>query len=154
MSPTQKKRFAIISLILAGAGLTAFFATKALQSNLEYFLTPQEVQASDIAANQRYRIAGLVKKDSLTTETDGVTRKFVITDCEYDVTVRYKGLLPDLFREGQAIVAKGRFDSNRTMQADQVLAKHDENYVPNEAAETMMLAQANKCDNSEGPVSY
>lgn len=154
MSPTQKKRFAIVALILMGAALTAFFATMALQRNLEYFLTPQEVQASELEPQQRYRIAGLVKKNSLTTEVDGVTRTFVITDCEYDVTVSYKGLLPDLFREGQAIVAKGRFDTQRIMRADQVLAKHDENYVPNEAAETMMLAQANKCDNSQGTVEY
>lgn len=154
MSPTQKKRFAIVTLILMGAALTVFFATMALQQNLEYFLTPQEVQASSIQPQQRYRIAGLVKKNSLTTQEDGVTRNFIITDCEYDVTVSYKGLLPDLFREGQAIVAKGKFDAERIMRADQVLAKHDENYVPNEAAETMMLAQANKCDNTEGTVEY
>jgi cytochrome c-type biogenesis protein CcmE len=78
----------------------------------------------------------------------------VITDCENEVAVRYTGILPDLFREGQAIVAKGVFTSNELMTAGQVLAKHDENYVPNEAADTMMLAQANKCEDTDGPVTY
>ena len=83
-----------------------------------------------------------------------MTKRFDITDCENDVTIQYTGILPDLFREGQAIVALGTLDENRLLGANQVLAKHDENYVPNEAAEAVMLAQASKCIDAQGPVSY
>ncbi len=154
MSPTQKKRFSIVGAILAGVGLATFFALKAFQANIEYFLTPQQVGAGDYQSNQIYRIGGLVKKDSVVTLDDGVTKRFAVTDCENDVTIQYTGILPDLFREGQAIVVNGKFDNSSTMIANQVLAKHDENYVPNEAAEAVMIAQANKCNTTEGPVSY
>lgn len=154
MSPTQKKRFTVVAAILAGVGLATFFALKAFQANIEYFLTPKQINDGEFQSDQLYRIAGLVKKGSVLTMTDGVTKRFDVTDCEYDVTVQYTGILPDLFREGQAIVANGKFDEGAMMVANQVLAKHDENYVPNEAAEAVMLAQANKCDTTEGAVSY
>jgi cytochrome c-type biogenesis protein CcmE len=154
MSPTQKKRFSIVAVILAGVALATYFALNAMQANIEFFLTPKQISEGEFQQSQRYRIAGLVKKDSLNTQADGVTKRFVITDCETDVTVQYKGILPDLFREGQAIVATGQIDSNSLMIAGQVLAKHDENYVPNEAADAVMKAQANKCDDAEGSVSY
>lgn len=154
MSPTQKKRFTVVAIIIGGASLAAFLALKALDANAEFFITPSEVQAGKLQREQRYRIAGLVKQGSVSTQSDGITRIFVVTDCEHDVTVQYTGLLPDLFREGQAIVAKGTFNQENRMIAAQVLAKHDENYVPNEAAETMMQAQANKCNTTDGPVTY
>lgn len=154
MSPTQKKRFSIVAAILVGVGLATFFALKAFQANIEYFLTPKQVSDGEYLSNQLYRIGGLVKTGSVTTLSDGVTKRFDVTDCEYDVTVQYTGILPDLFREGQAIVANGTFDNSTVMIANQVLAKHDENYVPNEAAEAVMLAQANKCNTTEGPVNY
>ncbi|MCL4131291.1 UNVERIFIED_CONTAM: hypothetical protein GTU68_014950 [Idotea baltica] len=154
MSPTQKKRFTIVAAILAGVGIATFFALKAFQANIEYFLTPQQVNDGDYQSNQIYRIGGLVKKGSVSTLGDGITKRFAVTDCEHDVTIQYTGILPDLFREGQAIVANGKFDNSDTMIANQVLAKHDENYVPNEAAEAVMLAQANKCTTTEEPVSY
>lgn len=154
MSPTQKKRFTIVALILAGMSLASFFVLKALDENVEYFRTPTEINAGQFETAKRYRIAGLVKKDSVFTLEDGVTKRFTVTDCEYDVVVQYTGILPDLFREGQAIVAKGAFNPEKRMIASQVLAKHDENYVPAEAAETMMQAQANKCNETEGTVTF
>lgn len=154
MSPTQRKRFAIVAVIIAGVSGATFFALQAMRENIEYFLTPKQINEGDYAVEQYYKIAGLVKNGSVRTASDGITRQFVITDCEFDVAVQYTGILPDLFREGQAIVSKGVFNKERRMIATQVLAKHDENYVPNEAAEAVMLAQANKCDNAEGPVSY
>lgn len=154
MSPTQKKRFSIVTLILVGTSLAAFFALKAVDASAEFFITPTQITNGEFEPQQRYRIAGLVKKGSVFTQEDGVTKEFVVTDCDHDVTIQYTGLLPDLFREGQAIVAKGMFGPNKRMVAGQVLAKHDENYVPAEAAETMMQAQANKCDTVDGPVSY
>ena len=153
MSPTQKKRFTIVAAIVVGVSLASFFILKAFQANIEYFLTPKQISDGEYQANQLYRVGGLVKTGSVSTLSDGVTKRFDVTDCEYDVTVQYTGILPDLFREGQAIIINGKFENN-TMIANQVLAKHDENYVPNEAAEAVMLAQANKCNTTEGPVSY
>ncbi|MBX2847550.1 MAG: cytochrome c maturation protein CcmE [Acidiferrobacterales bacterium] len=154
MSPTQKKRFTVVAAIVCGVGLATFFALQAFQANIEYFLTPQQVNAGEYQENQLYRIGGLVKTGSVNTLSDGVTKRFDVTDCEHDVTIQYTGILPDLFREGQAIVANGRFDQGNIMIANQVLAKHDENYVPNEAAEAVMLAQANKCNTTEGTVNF
>lgn len=153
MSPTQKKRFTIVAAIVVGVSLASFFILKAFQANIEYFLTPKQINDGEYQANQLYRVGGLVKTGSVSTLSDGVTKRFDVTDCEYDVTVQYTGILPDLFREGQAIIINGKFE-NSTMIANQVLAKHDENYVPSEAAEAVMLAQANKCNTTEGPVSY
>ena len=154
MSPTQKTRLTIVGSIVVGVSLATFFALKAFNENIEYFRTPTEVENGEFESGQRYRIAGLVKKGSVKTAGDGVTRIFTVTDCEADVTIEYTGILPDLFREGQAIVATGLLGDDRKMIAGQVLAKHDENYVPTEAADTMMLAQANKCDTTDGAVEY
>ena len=154
MSPTQKKSFTIVTAIVIGVGLASFFILKAFQANIEYFLTPKQINDGEYQPSQLYRVGGLVKKGSVATLQDGITKRFDVTDCEYDVTIQYTGILPDLFREGQAIIITGKFENNNTMIANQVLAKHDENYVPNEAAEAVMLAQANKCTTTEGPVSY
>ena len=154
MSPTQKRRFTIVAIILLGVGLATFFALRAFQENIEYFLTPKQIAAGEFEPGQRYRVAGLVRKGSVSTLADGVTHRFDVTDCEFDVTIQYTGILPDLFREGQAIVANGSFNTTQTLIAAQVLAKHDENYVPNEAADAMMLAQANLCDSAPGSGSF
>ena len=154
MSPTQKKRLSIVALILSGVAIATFFALQAFNANVEFFLTPKQISNGEYQSGQRYRLAGLVRKGSVSTAEDGVTRLFSVTDCEHDVKVQYTGLLPDLFREGQAIVATGTLNAEHTLVAAQVLAKHDETYVPNEAADAVMLAQANKCDGADGPISY
>jgi len=154
MSPSQKKRFIIVAMILAGVALATFFALMAMQSSIEYFRTPTQINAGDFTQQQRYKVAGLVKEASVRRLEDGVTQRFTITDCEHDVTVEFTGILPDLFREGQAIVTVGQFNTQTTLIAAQVLAKHDENYIPSEAADAVMLAKANKCKSVEGPVDY
>jgi len=154
MSPSQKKRFIIVTAVLTGVALTVFFALMAMQSSIEYFRTPSQINSGEFTQEQRYRIAGLVKKGSVSRLEDGVTQRFIITDCEHDVTVQYTGILPDLFREGQAIVTVGQFNAQTFLVAAQVLAKHDENYVPSEAADAVMLAQASKCDSVEGTLEY
>lgn len=154
MSPTQKKRFTVIALVVFGMSIATFLALQAMQSSIEYFRTPTEIATEGVGTERMYRVAGLVRKGSLTRLEDGITQRFKITDCENDVMVQYTGILPDLFREGQAIVTVGKFNTDPMLIASQVLAKHDENYVPNEAADAVMLAQANKCDEAEGPVSY
>jgi len=157
MSPSQKKRFAIVALVIAGVGLATFFALMSMQSSFEYFKTPTEISTEGFEEQRSYRVAGLVSKNSVVRLDDGVTQRFDVTDCENKVTIQYTGILPDLFREGQAIVTVGQFiaeNSGPTLIASQVLAKHDENYVPSEAADAVMLQQANKCNEAEGPVSY
>ncbi len=154
MSPTQKKRLTVIGLVLLGMSVATFLALQAMQSSIEYFRTPTQLSTEGFTPEQTYRVAGLVRKGSVKRLSDGVTQRFDITDCENDVTVQYTGILPDLFREGQAIVTVGKFNTEPALMASQVLAKHDENYVPNEAADAVMLAQANKCDEADGPVSY
>jgi cytochrome c-type biogenesis protein CcmE len=154
MSPSQKKRFAIVSLVICGVALATFFAVLSMSSSFEYFKTPTQIKTEGFEAQNTYKIAGLVRKGSLNRLEDGVTQQFNITDCENDVLIQYTGILPDLFREGQAIVTVGKFDTSSMLIASQVLAKHDENYVPNEAADAVMLQQANKCDDAEGPVKY
>ncbi len=154
MSPTQKKRFTVIGLVLIGMSIATFFALQAMQSSIEYFRTPTQVATDGVSPERIYRVAGLVRKGSVNRLADGVTQRFNITDCQNDISVQYTGILPDLFREGQAIVTVGKFDAEPTLIASQVLAKHDENYVPNEAADAVMLAQANKCDDADGPVKY
>ncbi len=154
MSPSQKKRFAIVSLIIAGVGVATFFSIMAMQSSFEYFKTPTEIKTEGFDAKQTYKLAGIVRKGSVFRLNDGVTQRFDITDCENDITIQYTGILPDLFREGQAIVTIGKFNNEPMLIASQVLAKHDENYVPNEAADAVMLQQANKCNDTDGPVKY
>lgn len=154
MSPTQKKRLTMIAIVLIGISVATFLALQAMTSSIEYFRTPTQIATEPFSQEQTYRVAGLVRKGSVKRLEDGVTQRFDITDCVHDLTVQYTGILPDLFREGQAIVTVGKFNSEPTLIASQVLAKHDENYVPNEAADAVMLAQANKCDEADGPVSY
>ncbi len=154
MSPSQKKRLALLGLVIVGVSLATFLALLSMQSSLEYFKQPSEIVEQGFQPSQSYKIAGLVRKGSLSRLDDGVTQRFAVTDCVHDLIVQYTGILPDLFREGQAIVSVGQFNEDAVLIARQVLAKHDENYVPNEAAEAVMLAQANKCDDATGPVNY
>lgn len=159
MSPTQKKRFTIVISIVVGVALAVGLMLKAVSTSVEYFRTPTQIHNGEFTSEQTYRIAGLVRKGSVIRLEDGITQRFSITDCINDVRVQYTGILPDLFREGQAIVTLGVFttteNSSETMLiAREVLAKHDENYVPKEAADAVMLAQANKCDDADGPVEY
>ena len=154
MSPTQKKRFTIVALVLLGMGIATALGLMAVKSSIEYFRTPSQIHGGEFNLEQTFKVAGLVKKNSLIRMEDGVTQRFTITDCEQDVVVQYTGILPDLFREGQAIVTVGKFTSEPLLIAQQVLAKHDENYVPNEAADAVLLAQANKCDSTDGAVKY
>ena len=152
MSPTQKRRLWGVVAVFLGISVTTFLALQAMRSSIELFLTPTELQTTQVNPAQMYKVAGIVKKQSLIRLSDGVTQQFVVTDCVNDVRIQYTGLLPDLFREGQAIISAGKFTTDNLLVATQVLAKHDENYVPKEAAEAMMQAQANQCELSEGKV--
>lgn len=127
-------------------GLGATFVLKAFRSNLVFFYTPTEVFAGQVPQGQAFRIGGMVLEDSLQRNEDGVTVRFAVTDTMENVPVQYTGILPDLFQEGKGVVAQGRMDKQGIFVADQVLAKHDENYMPPEAAEALERARKIKME--------
>lgn len=139
MSPRQKRRLIVVALIVAGIGVAAALTLTAFRQNMLYFITPSEVKAGALPADKRFRIGGLVVEDSV--ERDGVDVEFGLTDGNESVTVRYSGILPDLFREGQGIVALGVISDGGVFHADEVLAKHDENYMPPEVADALKDAE-------------
>ena len=131
--------FIVIGLILMG--LAARLILNAFQSNMVFFYTPTQVQKGEVPKGTGFRIGGLVVADSLKREDDGLTVHFLITDTANTVPVIYKGVLPDLFKEGKGVVAQGKVDASGLFTASEVLAKHDENYMPPEAAEALKRAK-------------
>ena len=121
-----------ICLVLLTVGLASFFILKSFQDNLLYYLTPSEVIAGKAPEDREFRIGGLVVTGSFFRQTGSLTSQFVLTDGSASIEVSYKGILPDLFREGQGIIARGKFNSANLFIASEVLAKHDENYMPPE----------------------
>ena len=136
MKPRHKR----IALIIGGLAILALVATlvlNAFQSNLVFFFSPTQVAAGEAPRGKSFRIGGMVKEGSLQRESDGVTMRFVVTDTDKDMMVAYKGILPDLFREGKGVVAQGKLGDDGVFAASEVLAKHDENYMPPEAAKAV-----------------
>ena len=128
---TRQKRFAIILGGLAALGIAAALILNAFQSNLVFFFTPTQVAAGEAPKDRAFRIGGLVKEGSLVRQD--VTVRFVVTDTAKEIPVSYKGILPDLFQEGKGVVAQGSLGADGQFTASEVLAKHDENYMPPEA---------------------
>jgi cytochrome c-type biogenesis protein CcmE len=139
---TRHKRIALIVGGLAVLGLVSALVLNAFQSNLVFFFSPTQVAAGEAPKGKPFRIGGMVKEGSLSREADGVTLRFAITDTEKDLFVTYKGILPDLFKEGKGAVAQGKLGENGVFAATEVLAKHDENYMPPEAAQAVGDAHA------------
>jgi cytochrome c-type biogenesis protein CcmE len=129
----RHKRVAFILIGLASLSIAAFLAASAFRENLVFFFSPTQVAAKEAPVNRSFRVGGLVQEGSLKRDNDGLTVRFTVTDTAANVPVVYKGILPDLFKEGRGCVAQGRLDNNGVFLADQVLAKHDENYMPPEA---------------------
>ncbi|WP_313388974.1 cytochrome c maturation protein CcmE, partial [Achromobacter aegrifaciens] len=143
MSPRKRRALAI----LGGLGLLAAAAAlvlNALQSNLVFFFSPTQVVAKEAPASGSFRVGGLVEQGSLRREADGLTLRFVVTDTAHTVPVTYQGLLPDLFREGKGVVVAGKLGPDGVFRATEVLAKHDENYMPPEAADALKRAGAQR----------
>ncbi|OHX37287.1 cytochrome c biogenesis protein CcmE [Methylomonas sp. LWB] len=134
MKPIRKQRLLLIGLMLAGLGLAATFALKAFNENLMYFFSTSDVKAGKAPDNAAFRLGGMVVKGSVERPGKDLLVRFKLSDFSQEVVVEYSGILPDLFREGQGIVAKGRLDPNGVFVAEEVLAKHDENYMPPEVA--------------------
>ena len=139
MNSTQKKRLGLIAggLIICGAAAALVF--NAFEENLVFFFSPSQVAAHDAPEGRAFRIGGFVQEGSVQRQKDGVTVRFEVTDTAHTVPVTYKGSLPDLFKEGKGVVAQGKLQ-NGVFVADQVLAKHDENYMPPEAEKAVQDA--------------
>jgi len=137
VTPTRKRRLIAVLLILAGVGIASTIAFYSLQENLLYFQSPSEVAEQSMPAGRQFRLGGLVKPGTVNRTGDGLTTKFVVTDGPAELEVQYVGILPDLFREGQGVIARGALNTQGSFDATEVLAKHDENYMPPEVADAL-----------------
>ena len=140
MTP-RRKRLLAIAVGLTALGVATALVLNAFNSNLVFFFSPTQVAANEAPQGRSFRIGGLVEMNSIQRETKGLTTRFVVTDLAKTIPVSYTGLLPDLFKEGKGVVAQGKLGSDGIFKADQVLAKHDENYMPPEAADALAKAK-------------
>ena len=136
----RHKRAAMIAGGIAALGAAAALVLAAFQKNLVFFFTPTQVAAHEAPEGRTFRIGGLVEKGTVQRQSDGVTVRFIVTDTAKSIPVEYRGALPDLFREGKGVVAQGQLGSDGVFRAREVLAKHDENYMPPEAKEAVEKA--------------
>ena len=137
----RHKRLIFVAVAVVALGIAATLVISGLRSNVSYFFSPTEVQAGKHPKDAIFRIGGLVKKGSLQRIGKTLTVQFIVTDRVADVTTQYTGILPDLFQEGQGVVAKGRIGEDGIFKAEEVLAKHDEKYMPPEAQAALDEAQ-------------
>jgi len=140
MKPRHKK-LAIIIGGVAGLGIVAALVLNAFQSNLVFFFSPTQVVSGEAPQGRSFRLGGMVEEGSVKRAGDGLTVEFKVTDTAKSIPVTYKGILPDLFKEGKGVVTEGKLGADGVFRADQVLAKHDENYMPPEAAHAIEQAQ-------------
>lgn len=140
MTPTRKRRLIAVIVIILGIGTAAVVAMKSLNENLLFFVSPTDVEEQAMPAGKRFRLGGLVQEGSLSRASDSLAIKFIVTDGAHSVEVQYDGILPDLFREGQGIIAIGELTPNGHFEASEVLAKHDEKYMPPEVADALEKA--------------
>ncbi len=139
---TRHKRMLFILAGIAGVGIAVLLVLNALKSNVSLYFTPTQVMNKEAPQGRSFRIGGLVEAGSLKREKDGLSVTFTITDMVKSMPVSYQGILPDLFKEGKGVVAQGKMGADGIMHADEVLAKHDENYMPPEAKDALQRAQA------------
>ena len=144
MTPRQARRLGMAGLIVAGVSIAIALMLNAFQSNLLYFVSPSEVIAGEVPFGKTFRVGGLVVEGSVIRPDNDLTVNFEVTDTVNTVPVQYTGILPDLFRDGQGIVAKGRLNADGVFEASEVLAKHDENYMPPEVADALLEATRQK----------
>lgn len=134
MTPARKKRLMLVGLMICGAAVTVALALNAFRSNVLYFFSPAQIASGEAPVGQKFRVGGMVVDGSVQRSGSDLSVLFDLTDTAETVTVTYTGILPDLFREGQGIVAMGSLDDEGLFTATEVLAKHDENYMPPEVA--------------------
>ena len=136
----RAKRIAMVVGGVAALGTAATLILAAFQQNLVFFFTPSQIAANEAPRERTFRVGGMVEKGSVARQPDGVTVRFMVTDTAKSIPVVYRGALPDLFREGKGVVAQGRIGADGVFVASEVLAKHDENYMPPEAADAVKRA--------------
>ncbi len=137
MKPMRKKRLWLILLMVAGVSIAAWFGLRSFNENLMFFFSTSDVVEGKAPKDHLFRLGGMVVKGSVQRPGDNTTVRFTLTDMAKEVTVEYTGILPDLFREGQGIIANGKLNAQGVFVAQEVLAKHDENYMPPEVAGSM-----------------
>ena len=140
MTPTRKRRLVAVVLILVGVGAAGTITFYSLQQNMLYFQSPGEIARLSMPVGRQFRLGGLVKTGSLERADDGLAVQFTVTDGPQEIAVHYVGILPDLFREGQGVIARGALDEAGLFHANEILAKHDENYMPPEVADALEKA--------------
>ena len=150
MTPTRKRRLIGVLVIIVGVGVAAVVAMKALNENMLFFVSPTDVKEQNLPAGKRFRLGGLVAGGSVSRASDSLAVTFVVTDGPASVDVRFDGILPDLFREGQGIIAIGELSTDGQFQAAEVLAKHDENYMPPEVADALEKAGHTESETESG----
>jgi cytochrome c-type biogenesis protein CcmE len=138
---SRHKKLAVITLVVAALGIAVTLVLNAFQNNLVFFFSPSQVASGEAPTGRAFRIGGLVEDGSVKRQPDGLLVHFVVTDTARSIPVVYSGILPDLFKEGKGVVAEGRLGGDGVFTATQVLAKHDENYMPPEAAHALEQAQ-------------
>jgi cytochrome c-type biogenesis protein CcmE len=137
VTPKRKRRLIAVLLILAGVSVAATIAFFSLQQNLLYFQSPSDLAQQPIPPGRQFRLGGLVKPGTVNRVEDSLATRFVVTDGPQEIVVEYVGILPDLFREGQGVIARGALGDDGVFAATEVLAKHDENYMPPEVADAL-----------------
>ncbi|NJN45881.1 MAG: cytochrome c maturation protein CcmE [Candidatus Competibacteraceae bacterium] len=140
MHPVRRKRLTFLLLIVLGVGVAASLTLYALQQNINLFYSPSQIAAGEAPVGRSIRVGGLVVAGSVARQPESLQVEFALTDNQELIKVRFDGILPDLFREGQGIVARGRVTDEGVVQAEEVLAKHDENYMPPEVADSLKQA--------------
>ena len=140
MLTLRAKRFIWVAVGVAILATAVTLVLQAFNSNLVFFFTPSEVSQNKVPKDRTFRLGGLVTEGSVKRSADGLTVKFAVTDTAQTIPVTYTGILPDLFKEGKGVVAQGKVDADGVFRASEVLAKHDENYMPPEAAEALKRA--------------
>jgi len=141
MTPRRRRLFWVLGIV-AGVGLAGALALRAFQQNVMFYFDPSRIAAGEVKSGQRFRLGGMVEKGSVTRTPGTLAVSFIVTDFRHTVPVRYDNVLPDLFREGAGVVAHGRLDEHGVFIADEVLAKHDEKYMPPEVARSLKQAAA------------
>lgn len=140
MTPTRKRRLIVIALVLGAVAIAATLTLFALQQNMTYLYSPSEVKAGHAPSGANFRLGGVVLEHSIQRDTNSLQVNFVVTDRFHEISVEYTGILPDLFREGQSVLASGKMENGHFV-AQQVLAKHDETYMPKEVADAIAKAK-------------
>ncbi len=150
MTPTRKKRLILILMVALGVSIAVAIFLTAFKDNIMFFKSPTEVAAQDYPQNRNFRLGGMVKDGSMSRVPNSLKVHFVVTDFAEEVKVEYEGILPDLFREGQGVVTIGQMTTGGLFVAEEVLAKHDENYMPPEVADALETAKKQQPTHQQG----